>query len=69
MAFGGVRYRDQSELDALNKYGWNRFLNPETQRWEEIRHGTTGETVYQSVDFSPLAALHGFGRMTPPVIG
>ena len=36
--------------------GWNTLYRADTQRYEEVRHLTTGEPIYRSVDFGPLAA-------------
>ncbi len=37
--------------------GWNTLFRPDTGRWEEVVHGETGQKLYASADFSPLAAL------------
>lgn len=37
--------------------GWNTLYRADTQRYEEVRHVATGEPIYRSVDFGPLAAL------------
>lgn len=37
--------------------GWNTLYRADTQRYEEVRHVGTGEPIYRSVDFAPLAAL------------
>jgi hypothetical protein len=42
---------------AYRPEGWNTMLNPETQKWEEVRFAATGESLYQSADFAPLLAL------------
>ena len=37
--------------------GWNTLYRADTQRYEEVRHAATGDPIYRSVDFGPLAAL------------
>jgi len=37
--------------------GWNTLFNPATQKWEEVVHVETGKRLYQTADFSPLAAM------------
>jgi hypothetical protein len=37
--------------------GWNTLFRPDTGRWEEVVHGETGKKLYESADFSTLAAL------------
>jgi hypothetical protein len=42
---------------VLRAEGWNTELRPETGRYERIAHVETGAPLYQSADFSELAAL------------
>jgi hypothetical protein len=37
--------------------GWNTLFNPATQKWEEVVHVATGKPLYETADFSPLAAM------------
>jgi hypothetical protein len=37
--------------------GWNTLFREETGQYEEVRHAETGEPLYQSTDFGPLAAM------------
>lgn len=36
--------------------GWNTLLNPQTQRWEEVRFVGSGQPLYQPADFTSLLA-------------
>jgi hypothetical protein len=37
--------------------GWNTLYRADTNSWEEVAHAKTGKALYDSADFSPLAAL------------
>lgn len=37
--------------------GWNKMFRADTQTWEEVVHIGTGKGLYETSDFSPLAAL------------
>jgi hypothetical protein len=37
--------------------GWNKLFRADTNSWEEVVHVGSGKKLYESADFSPLAAL------------
>lgn len=39
--------------------GWNTLLNPQTQRWEEVRFADSGQPLYQPAEFAALFPVEG----------